>query len=195
MERTVKPLKYQELKGLSKKQLAEHHDILYAGYVKKINEIRKKAAEADKENVNGTYAELRELKIEETFAYNAVKLHEGYFDNLGGAGQAEGEILKMLERDFGSFENWQKEFKACGMGARGWVVLAYDMEEQRLYNFVCDVHNQGGVWGCVPLLILDVYEHAYFIDYATGRKAYIEAFLQNIDWKFVNSLLEKYKLT
>ncbi|MFA4887091.1 MAG: Fe-Mn family superoxide dismutase [Candidatus Nanoarchaeia archaeon] len=194
MERTVKSLKYLELNGLSEKQLAEHHDVLYAGYVKKINEIRSAILKADKTNVNGTYAELRELKVEETFALNAVKLHEGYFDNLGGDGVASGAIKKMIETDFTSFDKWKEEFMACGLGARGWVVLAFDLEERRLYNFVCDVHNQGGVWGSIPLLILDVYEHAYFIDYATGRKKYIEAFMNNIDWTFVNHIMDHYKI-
>ena len=194
MERTVKPLKYKSLTGLSEKQLAEHHDVLYAGYVKKINEIRQKVMSSDKATANGTYAELRELKVEETFALNAVKLHEGYFDNLGGDGKPNGAIMKMIESDFGSYAKWEEEFKACGLAARGWVVLAFDLEEKRLYNFVCDVHNQGGVWATVPLLILDVYEHAYFIDYATGRKKYIDTFMQNVNWKFVNELVKQFKL-
>ena len=193
MERTVKPLKYKSLTGLSEKQLAEHHDVLYAGYVKKINEIRQKVMSSDKATANGTYAELRELKVEETFALNAVKLHEGYFDNLGGDGKPNGAIMKMIESDFGSYAKWEEEFKACGLAARGWVVLAFDLEEKRLYNFVCDVHNQGGVWATVPLLILDVYEHAYFIDYATGRKKYIDTFMQNLDWKAVNGLVKQFK--
>ncbi len=194
MERTVKSLKYLELNGISQKQLAEHHDVLYAGYVKKINEIRAAILKADKTTANGTYAELRELKVEETFAYNAVKLHEGYFDNLGGDGKASGAILEMIEKDFGSYAKWEEEFKACGLAARGWVVLAFDLDEKRLYNFVCDVHNQGGIWGAIPLLILDVYEHAYFVDYATARKKYTDAFMQNIDWTFVNHLIEHYKV-
>ena len=72
------------------------------------------------------------------------------------------------------------------------MVLAYDLLDKRLHNYLCDVHNQGGVWGSIPLLILDVYEHAYFIDYGTGRKGYIDAYMKNVDWGFVNSLLEKY---
>lgn len=190
-----KPLKYKELPGLSEKQLAEHHDVLYAGYVKKTNEIRTKLEGVDLANVNATYSDLRELKVEETFALNGVKLHERYFDNLGGKGGApEGKIADMLMRDFGSYEKWAAEFAACGMAARGWVVLAYDLEEGRLMNVVCDVHNQGGVWGQVPVLVLDVYEHAYFIDYATGRKKYLETFMQNVDWSVANAQIEKYNL-
>ena len=188
-----KPLKYKELPGLSEKQLAEHHDVLYAGYVKKTNEIRAKLAGVDLNGVNATYHDLRELKVEETFALNGVKLHESYFDNLGGPGGApSGAIADLIMRDFGSYEKWAAEFAACGMAARGWVVLAYDLDEKRMMNIVCDLHNQGGIWGAVPLLVLDVYEHAYFLDYATARKKYLETFMANIDWSAANAAIEKY---
>ena len=191
-----KPLKYKELPGLSEKQLAEHHDVLYAGYVKKVNEIRAKLAGVDLTNVNPTYSDLREMKVEETFALNGVKLHERYFDNLVAGGTApEGAVAELIMADFGSYEKWAAEFGACGMAARGWVVLAYDLDENRLMNVVCDVHNQGGVWNCVPLLVLDVYEHAYFIDYATARKKYLETFMQNVDWSAANAIIEKLDLT
>ncbi len=194
-ELQVKPLKYKELPGLSEKQLSEHHDVLYAGYVKKTNEIRAKLGAVDLTLANATHSDLRELKIEETFALNGVKLHERYFDNLGGKGGApEGAIADLIMRDFGSFEKWAAEFAACGLASRGWTVLAYDLEEKRLMNIVCDIHNQGGVWGQVPLLVLDIYEHAYFIDYATGKKKYIEAFMQIVDWAAVNAQLEKFDL-
>lgn len=194
MERTVKPLKYTTLPGLSQKQLSEHHDVLYAGYVKKINEIRAKLTAVDKTTANATYSDLRELKVEETFALNGVKLHESYFNDLGGDGKPHGPILQLIERDFGGFDKWAEEFKAEGLTSRGWVVLAYDLDENRLFNFVCDLHNQGGIWAAVPILVLDVYEHAYFIDYGTGRKNYLEIFMQNIDWHEVNRTLERYKI-
>ncbi len=190
----VKPMKFSELPGLSAKQLSEHHDVLYAGYVKKYNEIQEKMKAINLTEANATFSVLRELKLEETFALNAIKLHEGYFDNLGGNGMPEGEIVKMIEQDFGSLEKWQEEFKALGFCARGWVVLAYDYDSKKLKNVLCDFHSHGGIWGCSPVLILDVYEHAYFIDYATARKAYIEAFMKNIDWVFVNEVLKKHKI-
>ena len=196
--REVRPLKYKELEGLSEKQLKEHHDVLYAGYVKKIDEIEDKLKKVDLASANATYSDLRELKMEETFALNGVRLHEGYFDNMGprlstGSGPS-GKILEMIERDFGSYENWEKEFKALGLSARGWVVLGYDLEDKKLKNVLCDSHNQGGVWDMLSLLIMDVYEHAYFIDYATGRKAYIEAFFKNINWQYVDQRISEYSL-
>ncbi|MEK7162581.1 MAG: superoxide dismutase, partial [Patescibacteria group bacterium] len=105
--REVKPLKYKELDGLSEKQLKEHHDVLYAGYVKKIDEIEEKLKKVDLASAGATYSELRELKLEETFALNGVKLHEGYFDNMGPrpstGSEPSGKILEMIKRDFGSY--------------------------------------------------------------------------------------------
>ncbi len=190
----VAPLKYKVLRGVSERQLSEHHDVLYAGYVKKTTEIRRKIREADLGEANATYSQIRALKLEETFAVNGVKLHEGYFENLGGDGKPAGSILKMIEEDFGSFEEWRKEFVAAGKSARGWVVLAFDFKDGRLHNYLCDLHNQGGVWNCITLLILDVYEHAYFLDYATNRAKYLDAFLDNMDWSYVNSVIDKYRL-
>ncbi len=192
-EKTVKPLRYKSLNGLSEKQLAEHHDVLYAGYVKKANEIRAKLPGADKENPNATFSEIRELKAEESFALNGVKLHEGYFENMGAEQKKpDGKILELIERDFGTYENWEKEFRALGVSARGWAILAYDLDEKKLFNVLCDSHNHAGIWNCIALLIMDVYEHAYFIDYATARKKYIDAFFGNIDWNEINGRIGKY---
>jgi len=196
-EHKVRPLKYagKDLPGLSKRQLEEHHDVLYAGYVKKLNEIETKLDSADLSEANATFSLIRELKLEETFATNAIRLHEGYFDNLGGSGgNATGKILDLIREDFGSFEKWAAEFSALGVSARGWVVLAFDWEDKRLHNYLCDVHNQGGVWNATPLLILDVYEHAYMIDYGTARKKYLETYMKNIDWAEVNGLVDRYNI-
>src|SRR3989344_9362164 len=122
--RTPKKLIYATLEGLSEKQLKEHHDVLYAGYVKKIDEIEEKLNGVDLALANATSSELRALKIEETFALNGVKLHEGYFDNMQPAGGVPmGKIAELIARDFGSFEKWLAEFKGLGLCARGWVVL------------------------------------------------------------------------
>ncbi|MEK9147833.1 MAG: Fe-Mn family superoxide dismutase [Patescibacteria group bacterium] len=191
-----KPLKYKTLDGLSEKQLKEHHDILYAGYVRKWNEIQEKLKTIDRSAANATYSEFGELKREETFALNGAKLHEGYFDNMvEGGNEPSGILTQWIGEDFGSYEKWLEDFKALGLAARGWVILAMDLDDGRLSNYLCDSHNQGGVWNAVALLIMDVYEHAYFLDYATGRKAYIEAFFKNIDWAFVDQVVSKFNLS
>lgn len=183
----IKELNYKELPGLSEKQLSEHHDVLYRGYVAKLKEIREKLDKVDLLMANQTYSEIRELKIEEGFALNAIKLHELYFENLEFKPMS-GSIKKFLIRDFGSIEAWSAEFLACGMSARGWVILAQD-KDGKLRHYICDAHNQGGIWGVKPILVLDTYEHAYFIDYATNRQAYLETFINNVNWDVVEQRL------
>lgn len=183
-----KPLKYKSLDGISERQLSEHHDVLYAGYVTKYNEINESLKTVDLKVANATYSELRELTIEKGFALNGVKLHEYYFDGLGGkGGEPNGPIAELIIRDFGSFEAWNEQFKALGMSARGWVVLAYNYDLQKLENYICDVHNQGGIWNTSTVLVMDVYEHSYFIDYGVKRVDYIDKYMANIDWEEVNN--------
>ena len=192
-EYAIKGLKYTELPGFSKRQLAEHHDVLYVGYVKKLNEIQDKLPSVDLSQANATYSELGELKREETFAANAILLHEEYFDNLGGSGKESGHIVDEIKEEFSSYDKWLEQFKACSIAARGWVVLALNLWDGRLHIYSQDIHNNGVVWSCVPLLVLDVYEHAYFIDYGVKRKDYIEAFFKNIDWPEVNKRYQAAK--
>lgn len=193
MEHQVKTFDLKGLKGLSDQQMEPHRDALYVGYVKKLNEIEKSQREADLTKANGTYAEFRELKVEEVFATNAVFLHEGFFANLehGKGGQPHGSFADAIAKEWGSFDKWKAEFVACGKAARGWVVLAYSFNDHRLHNYVMERHDIGGVWACIPLLILDVYEHAYMIDYATDRAAYINAFFENLNWDIVAQRYEK----
>ena len=193
--REPKQLPYTQLEGLSERQLKEHHDVLYAGYVKKWNEIQEKLAATDRAAANATYSEFGELKREETFALNGIKLHEGYFDNMvAGGSEVSGKIKEWIAEDFGSYETWAEDFKALGIAARGWAILAFDLDDGRLRNYLCDSHNQGGVWNAVALFIMDVYEHAYFLDFATARKAYIETFFKNINWDEPNAVITRLKL-
>ncbi len=187
----VKKVPFEKLEGISEKAVSIHHDKLYEGYVKKWQEIQERLLAADKSLANATFSELRELKLEETFAANGILLHEAYFDVLGGDGKPEGEMMRAIEKDFGSFESWLGEFKALGLCARGWVVLAYDFNDGKLHNYLADWHSQGGIWGTAPLLVLDVYEHAYFIDYGSDRKACIEAFWKNFNWAAAEELYKK----
>ncbi len=177
----AKELPFKTLNGISEKQVSEHFEVLYKGYVKKLNEIELKLESADRALANATFSDVRELKLEEAFATNAIKLHEAYFESLGGDGVAQGSLADAIREDFGSAELWAEDLKAAGLCARGWVVLAYNWSDKKLHNYSCDYHTHG-VWGATPLLVLDVYEHAYFLDFATVRKKYIEAFLANLDW-------------
>jgi Fe-Mn family superoxide dismutase len=190
----AKPLPFSKaLSGISDKTLSIHHDKLYAGYVNKRNEIEEKLSKVDRTAANATYSEYGELKREESFAAGGMYLHEYYFSVLGGDGSAKGEIIQAIEKEFGSYENWLADFKAAGMVARGWVVLAYDTQDGRLHNYLCDAHNHGGIWGAFPILVMDMYEHAYFIDYGSDRKTYIEDYLKNLDWDKINSIYKSIK--
>ncbi len=187
MKTESKPLPFSgSLQGISDKTIAIHHDKLYAGYVAKKNEITEKLAPlmqgGDVSKANQTYSDFRALKDGETFATNGVYLHEYYFDVLGGDGAASGSLADALTAQYGSLENFMTYFTACGMAARGWVVLCWDSKEKELRVYTGDAHNQGGVWGCLPLIVLDVYEHAYFIDYGSDRKSYIADFWKNLNW-------------
>ena len=189
MFKKVSPLKFTSLSGITMDQIIPHHGVLYTGYVNKVSEIEAALRNADPAKANGTYSELGELKRQEIFATNGAILHEKYFDNLGGDGAPGGapELGKAIAAKWGSFEAWLADFKASGIAARGWVVLAYNLEDGELHNYSSDTHDHGGVWSCLPILVLDVYEHAYFFDFKTARKDYIEAFMRNVDWKEANS--------
>ncbi|MCL4371644.1 MAG: Fe-Mn family superoxide dismutase [Chloroflexi bacterium] len=179
-----------EMDGISKRQIEEHYT-LYQGYVNKTNEVRSKLESADRSKANQTFSDLRELKVELSFAWNGVKLHELYFENLGGkGGQPAGKVLAALEANFGSFDKYIEDLKASGIAARGWVVTALD-EDGKIYNYVADSHNSYGIWKATPLVVLDTYEHAYVIDYGVKRPPYIDAFLKNLSWEPVAERLGK----
>ncbi len=189
MAQELKPLPFKlgSLKGISEKAMLIHHDKLYAGYVKKSDEIGEKLIalrKSDNYEGNATFSELRALKDAETFAINGVYLHEWYFDVLGGDGVADKapQLSKAFIEKWGSIEDGIKWFSACAMAARGWSILAWDLKAGRLKHYNGDSHNQGGVWGSIPVITLDCFEHAYFIDYGSDKKKYIEDFWKNLDW-------------
>jgi superoxide dismutase, Fe-Mn family len=196
-----KPLPFRTpLNGISDRSLRAHHDKLYAGYVTKKNEIENRLEELGREIVadktdagNATYSELRGLKDGETYAVNGVYLHEWYFEILGGDGKFENarELVDALTSSYGSVEGFIKYFSECAMSARGWTILAWDTRESRLWIYNSDAHNQGGVWGALPIIVLDVYEHAYFMDYGADRKAYLKAFWKNFNWSAANDLFKR----
>lgn len=184
----VKEFKFAaDLPGISLKSIEEHLK-LYQGYVKKVNEIREKLQTADKSEANATYSFIGELKREETFALNGARLHENYFAILGGDGEAKGVVAEMIAEKFGSVEKWIEEMTAAGMTARGWAITVYDIHLKELSIVTTDTQNLGPVFSTVPVIALDVYEHAYFMDYGTARKSYIEAFFKNLDWGKIDEL-------
>jgi Fe-Mn family superoxide dismutase len=191
--RELKP-ELLEMDGISSASVDAHYK-LYEGYVSKRNEILAKLAEVDLSGANQVYSEIRALKVDLTFAIGGVKNHEIYFEHLGGSGgNPDGAVAALIERDFGSNENWRADLKASGMAGRGWAWTAYDWDEQRLFNYVGDAQNTFPIWNATPLVALDVYEHAYFLDYQTDRASYIDAFFANLDWGVVNDWVARYQM-
>ena len=183
-----------ELDGISRVSVEAHYK-LYQGYVNKRNEILGKLGSADLSAANQVYSEIRGLKVELSFAVGGIKNHEVYFEHLGGrGGDPNGAVADLIERDFGSAQAWRDDLKATGMGGRGWAWTAYDWDEGRLFNYIGDAQNTYPIWNATPLVALDVYEHAYFLDYQTDRGAYIDAFLANLDWAVVNDWVSKYQI-
>lgn len=193
-EITARPLKpaLYELDGISRETIESHYK-LYEGYVAKRNEILGKLAEVDLSGANGTYSELRELKVELTFAVGGIKNHELYFEHLGGdGGNPGGAVADLIARDFGGADAWRADLRATALAARGWAWTAYDWDEGRLFNYIGDAQNTFPVWNATPLVALDVYEHSYFLDYRTDRGSYIDAFFENLDWGVVNEWVAGY---
>jgi Fe-Mn family superoxide dismutase len=189
--RELKPALY-ELDGISREAVEAHYK-LYQGYVAKRNEILGKLAEADLSSANQTYSEFRALKVDLTFAVGGIKNHEIYFEHLGGnGGDPAGIFGDLVKRDFGSAEAWKADLKATGLAGRGWAWTAYDWDEGRLFNYIGDAQNTFPVWNATPLVALDVYEHAYFLDFATDRASYIDKFFDNLDYDVVNDWAQRY---
>jgi len=197
-----------DLKGISKKTMEEHLK-LYQGYVNKYNEINKKLdalTDEDYEKANQVFSTLRELKVELSFAWGGIINHEIYFSVLDkgttvpdvtvqktSSNAPTGKLLQQIISDFGSFDHYKKDMKASGIAARGWVWTAWNKRENRLFNYVGDSQNTYLTWDVVPIVALDTYEHAYFIDYGVNRGSYIDAFFENVNWKTVEQVFKQNK--
>lgn len=167
--------------------LLKNHFTLYEGYVANTNKLMAALSTMLEEGKEGT-PEFAELKRRLGWEWNGMRLHELYFENLGGDGNANAapNALGMLNSVFGSFETWQKDFVATGkMRGIGWVVLYYDPVAEKVWNAWINEHDVGHLAGAVPLLVMDVFEHAYLTDYGIKRPDYIDAFVKVIDWSTV----------
>jgi Fe-Mn family superoxide dismutase len=183
-----------ELDGISRATIEAHYK-LYQGYVAKRNEILGRLADVDLGTANQVFSDLRALKVDLTFAIGGIKNHELYFEHLGGVGgDPKGAFAELVTRDFGSIAMWKADLKATGIAGRGWAWTAYDWDERRLFNYIGDAQNSFPVWNATPLVALDVYEHAYFIDFGTDRASYIDTFFDNLDYGVVNGWVEAYAI-
>jgi superoxide dismutase, Fe-Mn family len=194
VEYAMKKLAFDPAKvpGLSEKLLTSHYENNYGGAVRRLNAITAQLAALDVAAapvfvVNG-------LKREELIAANSMIIHELYFDSLAGGGEPSGALAETLTRDFGSLARWKTEFAATGKalgGGSGWVLLSYSPRDKRLINSWAADHTMT-LAGGRPILALDMYEHAYQMDYGARAAAYVDAFMQNIRWTNAQALYERY---
>lgn len=177
---------------LSKKQIDAHYDDLYLGYIKKLGEIHRHLKEANRKAANSNWSEFRGLKQSELTVLNAVRFHEMYFSNMAQSIKMPSYIEDHLTTSFKKKSAWEEDFIACGLSARGWVVLGYDRVDKRLMNVMTDSHDVYAV-NVDPILVMDMYEHSYYIDFGSSKGKYIEFFLENINWDTVASRLTEYE--
>ncbi len=173
------------LNGLSQKLIESHYENNYGRALRRLNAITEQLEALDFASAPGYV--VNGLKREELVALNSTLLHELYFASLGGEGKPTKALAEVLDRDFRSVERWRSEFIAMGnalAGGSGWVLLVYVPRDRRLVNQYACEHSQA-VAGGIPILALDMYEHAYHIDFGANAKAYVDAFMRNVDWQAV----------
>jgi Fe-Mn family superoxide dismutase len=185
------PKDYAKLIGMEgfSETLLKNHFTLYQGYVTNTNKVLDTLDQMNRDGKTAT-PEFAELKRRLGWEFNGMRLHEYYFENLGGKGGISkgGKAANAIAASFGSVEAWEKDFRATGaMRGIGWVVLYQDTASSRLINFWVNEHDTAHPAGCNPLLIMDVFEHAYMLDYGLKRADYIEAFFKNISWSAVDA--------
>jgi len=185
---------YSKLIGMEgfSETLLKNHFTLYQGYVTNTGKLMDTLASMLNEGKAGT-PEYAELKRRMGWEFNGMRLHEYYFENLGGKVTIDksGKLGKKLAENFGSYENWEKDFRGTGtMRGIGWVILYQDNVSGKLFNQWINEHDVGHPAGCVPILVMDIFEHAFMTDYGLKRADYIEAFFKNINWAAAESRLK-----
>lgn len=184
---------YSKLIGMEgfSETLLKNHFTLYNGYVTNTNKLMDTLSQMLKEGKAGT-SEYAELKRRFGWEFNGMRLHEYYFENLGGKGlNKDGKFAKLVSSSFGSFEEWEKDFRATGaMRGIGWAIVYQDLTSGKVFNCWINEHDVSHPAGCNPLLILDVFEHAFMIDYGLKRPDYIESFFKNINSEALDSRIK-----
>jgi superoxide dismutase, Fe-Mn family len=184
----LKPLKYEEIPGLlTKEQVTPHYQAHYGGALKRFTAIEQQLDKIYQGSEPLSGDALTFMHKDKVNRMNSVVLHELYFDGLSPKpADPEGDLRGQLARRFGSLDRWIEDFTACCQAANGWGILARDMVNGRLYNVSSDLHEVGVLWLGQPLIVCDVYEHAFYVDYQNKKQEYIKKFVQFIDWQETN---------
>lgn len=184
----------KKLNGISEKLIISHWENNYGGSVKALNGVNKKLKEALANKDTAPFV-IGGLKREQLFRTGSVVNHDLYFENLGGDGKLDGEVKKIISKNFSSEGSWEDDFRRAAAslsGGSGWVVLSYNYHLKTFENYWCFDHMHAPA-GAIPLLMMDMYEHSYQMDYGAAAAKYIDAFFKNINWDVVNRRLEKIK--
>ncbi|NUO82589.1 superoxide dismutase [candidate division KSB1 bacterium] len=199
---TPRPYSDEEAKTLLKDVVSPettdwHYNTHHKGYVTVLNKIEQALDKADPAAANGNYSEIGELKRRYTWNHSGALLHDVYWSVLGGDGDAKKapEVLAALEKQYGSFDKWKADFKAASLSAKlsGWGLLVYDaLWSKQLLNVLVDEHQYGAIWGGVPLIACDVFEHAYYHKDGPGRAKYIDNFISNLHWGRINARFKQF---
>ena len=179
---------------LSEKNINNHKE-LYHDYIKNFNEVSAKLDTADRSSVNSNSSDFRNLKIDETYNMNAIYLHELFFSNIGdNNSQINMDTLSYmrLNRDFGTFDDWQKDFMACALSARcGWAVTYLNTYTQSYMNCFIDLHSKDVPAGMYPIIVMDMWQHSYYKDYLKDAKTYLVAMMKQLNWNVIESRVKK----
>ncbi len=190
---TPLPFDASKLKGISERLIKSHWENNYIGSVKALNAVEQRLATMLKEKDLPAYM-YGDLKREELIRTGSIVLHEKYFANLGGNNKVDGNALKLIEKWFGSYEQWENEFKRTAnalSGGSGWTILAFNEHTKELHNYWQADHAHNAPFSR-PLLVLDMYEHSYHMDYGAAAAKYVDAFMQNVNWEEVNRRVENF---
>lgn len=188
----LKPLPFDatKLKGLSERLITSHHQNNYGGAVRRLQQIQTQLGSLPKDAPG---FQIKGLKMEELIATNSVILHEEYFGNLGGDGKASGTLQQALARQFQSFDRWEQEFRAVSNalgGGSGWAILSLNFRDGQLHNYIAFDHTDNVAFGR-PILVNDMFEHSYHMDYGSQAARYVDAFMQNVKWDECNRRFEE----
>ena len=179
------PYEYDALQPAISRQVLEwHHDVHHQGYINGMNSAEEDLEEQRKK---GDFSSTGSILRNFTHNFCGNMLHEIFWHNMSsnGGGKPEGELMEAIEEEFGSYENWKKEFVAAAKSASGWALLVYIPYDNSIHNVAVDKHDQNAVWGAHPVMALDVWEHSYYHDYGPERGDFIDAFFDVVDWSDV----------
>ena len=182
---------------LSDKTKKQHQGLL-EGYVRELNNISSNLDGVDKTSANLNNSRFRSLKIDESYNHNAAFLHGLYFENISDLNSTisvDSLSYMRLARDFGTFDKWQEDFVACCLSARnGWAMTVYNTNLRRYMNTFIDLHSDSVMIGCIPIIVMDCWEHSYFRDYLADRKSYVFGMMKELDWDVIDKRVQKSDL-